>query len=147
MDSFKEIPLADGATAIRTIRERGDEWGVQTGRLGAVGFSAGGRLAIDLALQSDVAVRPAFVGAIYPATPSDLNPYGAPPLFLATAADDPIFDLAIRAHTAWREHGRSTEAHFYDRGGHGFGMLKLGLPVDGWIEQFHNWMNLSGVGA
>ena len=30
------------------------------------------------------------------------------------------------------------------RGGHGFGMNKLGLPADRWIEQFHEWMATEG---
>ena len=30
------------------------------------------------------------------------------------------------------------------RGGHGFGMNKLGLPVDSWIERFGEWLEAQG---
>jgi hypothetical protein len=35
---------------------------------------------------------------------------------------------------------RSAEMHIYRRGGHGFGMVKQGLPSDGWINLFHDWV-------
>ena len=37
-------PLADAQRAIRTIRHRAAEWGVDPGRVGILGFSAGGHL-------------------------------------------------------------------------------------------------------
>lgn len=30
--------------------------------------------------------------------------------------------------------------HRYQRGGHGFGMVKQGCPSDRWIERLHDWL-------
>jgi acetyl esterase/lipase len=46
-------PLHDVARAIRTVRARAKEWGVDPGRVGVLGFSAGGHLASTIATQFD----------------------------------------------------------------------------------------------
>jgi acetyl esterase/lipase len=102
---------------------------------------------LDLATHDDCNVRPSFAGAIYAPARAWTVPDDAPPLFIAAAADDPLFDGSVLAHAAWRSAGRPVEAHLYGRGGHGFGMTKQGLPSDQWIDQFHAWMtseSLSG---
>ena len=144
MNEFAPIPLADGGEAMRLVQNRAEDWGLETDRIGAVGFSAGGRLVLDLAMSEDPAVRPAFVGAIYPAYPGHAVPGDAPPLFLAVAVDDPLLPGSIQAMEAWREAGRPVEAHFYGRGGHGFGLHEQGVPADGWIGQFHQWIGSEG---
>lgn len=144
MEPFAPIPLADGLAALGLVRDRAEEWGVPPDRLGAVGFSAGGRLVLDLATQDEPASRPAFAGAIYAAASPRPVPADAPPLFIAVAVDDPLVDGSVRAQAAWQQAGRPVEAHYYSRGGHGFGMRKTGLPADRWIEQFHEWMSAEG---
>jgi acetyl esterase/lipase len=42
-------PLQDAQRAIRTVRSRAKEWGVDPGRIGIIGFSAGGHLASSAA--------------------------------------------------------------------------------------------------
>jgi len=39
----------------------------------------------------------------------------------------------------------SAELHIYSKGGHGFGMLKQGLPVDTWIDRFAEWLDVQGL--
>ena len=78
MEAFASIPLADGVAALRLVQTQAHDWGVRADRVGAVGFSAGGRLVLDLALQEDATERPAFVGAIYAPTPE--RPVPCPPM-------------------------------------------------------------------
>jgi len=33
----------------------------------------------------------------------------------------------------------------YERGKHGFGMRKQGLPTDKWIERFGDWLRMQGL--
>ena len=47
------LPLLDAQRAIRTVRHRAAEWGVEAGKVGILGFSAGGHLAATAATQWD----------------------------------------------------------------------------------------------
>lgn len=70
--------ICDVQRAIRYVRENSDRFGVDPNRVGVMGFSAGGHLAMSAACFSDtdytdlpqgpasVSLRPDFVAAIYP---------------------------------------------------------------------------------
>lgn len=70
----KEIgPLQDVQQAIKTVRENAAKYKVNPGRIGVMGFSAGGHLAStagthynDRHVQTDVSLRPDFLLLIYP---------------------------------------------------------------------------------
>lgn len=47
------VPMMDGQRAIRLVRTRAKEWNVDPGRIGILGFSAGGHLASTLATHFD----------------------------------------------------------------------------------------------
>lgn len=66
-----------------------------------------------------------------------------PPLFLLHAEDDEVvkIDNSVRLREATRAIGASCEAHFFERGGHGFGLMKTaGLPVAIWPDLLWNWL-------
>ena len=142
------VPLAtaDGKQALRIVRSRAAEWGVRPDRIGIMGFSAGGYLAICLGSDYDGVTRPDFVAAIYPGSPPDLKvPAGAPPIFLTVAADDPYVSRdSFGAFNAWKKAGASAELHVYAKGGHGFALRKQGLPVNGWDGRFVDWLDWLG---
>lgn len=48
-----EIPLRDAQRALRLVRSHAEEWGVQSDRIGVLGFSAGGHLASTLGTHFD----------------------------------------------------------------------------------------------
>lgn len=72
------VPLQDVQRAIRTVRSRAAEWGIDPERIGILGFSAGGHLASTAATMGDdgdhaakdpidkVSSRPAFAVLVYP---------------------------------------------------------------------------------
>ncbi len=47
------VPLLDARRAIRVVRSRASEWGVDPGKIGVIGFSAGGHLASMCATMWD----------------------------------------------------------------------------------------------
>jgi acetyl esterase/lipase len=54
------LPLYDGARAVRFVRAKAAEFGIDPGRIGMLGFSAGGHLAATTAAEaSDAAAKPA----------------------------------------------------------------------------------------
>ncbi|MCA0208934.1 MAG: alpha/beta hydrolase [Proteobacteria bacterium] len=66
-----------------------------------------------------------------------------PPLWLLHAEDDDVVKVenSVRLREATRTVGAQVEAHFFERGGHGFGLMKTaGLPVAIWPELLWNWL-------
>jgi acetyl esterase/lipase len=52
--------------------------------------------------------------------------------------------VSTRFYSAWRAASHPVELHIYSKGGHGFGMNKQGLPSDGWIDRFAEWLQAQG---
>lgn len=50
----KEVPLADAQRAVRLVRHHAEEWNIDPGQVGIMGFSAGGHLAATLSTQYDI---------------------------------------------------------------------------------------------
>lgn len=66
-----------------------------------------------------------------------------PPLWLLHAEDDDVVKVenSVRLREATRAVGAPVEAHFFERGAHGFGLMKTaGLPVAIWPELLWNWL-------
>lgn len=66
-----------------------------------------------------------------------------PPLWLLHAEDDSVVKIenSVRLREATRGVGAKVEAHFFERGGHGFGLMKTaGLPVAMWPELLWSWL-------
>ncbi len=68
-------PLQDAQMAIKTVRSRAKEWGIDTAKVGIIGFSAGGHLASTAGTHFDTPVidnkekinlRPDFMILVYP---------------------------------------------------------------------------------
>jgi acetyl esterase/lipase len=138
--------LEDARMALRLVRSRAADWKIDPARVGLLGFSAGAMLAMELALGEDNTARPDFMASIYGPLNARPVPADAPPTFAVLAADDPFFaaagfDLIAR----YREAGRPVEFHFYEQGGHAFGMRKQGSTSDLWIDQFYAWMKSRGL--
>lgn len=129
----------DGAQAVRLVRARAAEWGVDPRRVGFVGFSAGAIIAASIA-AGEALGRPDFVGLIYGAQRA-APPKNAPPAFIAAAADDQLLARAqLPLFEAWRKAGAPAELHVFERGGHGFGLVAQGASSDHWFDQFVWWL-------
>jgi acetyl esterase/lipase len=142
------LMLADGQQAIRLVRTYAAQWSLSPHRIGMIGFSAGGFLALDVALHNDDFSRPDFIAAIYPLAPKPLQPpAGKVPLFSVCAKDDLIVPPANnceRAADVWHAAHIPAELHVFTTGGHGFGMIRQDLPIDAWPLLFRNWLQAQG---
>jgi acetyl esterase/lipase len=144
------VPLAsmDGKQALKVVRERAATLGIDSQRIGILGFSAGGIIAVSTALaRHETDSHPNFAASIYSPFWLDLTvPADAPPLFIALANDDlNIVDGNVPLYSAWKAAGRSVELHIYAKGGHGYGMRKQGLPSDHWNERFGEWLQVESI--
>lgn len=143
MDRVRPMVVADGQQAIRTVREQANRWSIVPDRLGIIGFSAGACAAVGVATKyMDAESRPSFAASIYGEWWERWIPADAPPLFLTAAGNDPLIDVSSNSslYEAWYAAGRRVEVHLYAQGGHGFGLESQGLPSDGWVDRFWEWL-------
>jgi acetyl esterase/lipase len=136
--------IADARAAFALVRKRAGEWHVDPARIGMVGFSAGAMLTMATTIAGQDA-KPAFIGNIYGPLAAMTVPADAPPMFVALAADDPLFGNAgYGLIDSWRTAKRPVEFHLYEQGGHGFGMYPKTTTSTGWFDEFARWMAMHG---
>ena len=152
--------LADTQRAMRLIRSRAAEWGIDPAHLGAMGFSAGGELAALACMRpgegkADAAdaiekqnSRPAFEALIYPGRSADIQPAkDAPPAFLACSAFDrqDISEGLAETYLRFKHVGAQAELHIYSTGGHGFGLRPSSKgALAGWPDRFYEFLQSKG---
>ena len=135
---------ADGQQAVRLVRQHAAEFGVLSNRIGIIGYSAGGAVVLSTVYGPSDA-RPDFAAPIDAAgANSNPPPEGAPPLFIAVAADDQLvgYQGSMDLFAAWRKAGLPAELHVFQTGQHGFG--KKGGGADHYLDRLDEWLKLNG---
>lgn len=162
--------LQDAQRAMGWVRLRAADWNVLPDRIGFLGFSAGGHLAIGMALHANQRTYPVdrsldvedatpnFVIPVYPAYLVDkdagfrLRPdlkvtHKSPPMCLVHADDDTGPSSSAGSALLYLEYkklNRSVEMHIYAKGGHGFGLKPGELPATDWMVRVTDWMRSMG---
>jgi acetyl esterase/lipase len=145
--------LADTQQALRILKSRASEWGLNPSRIGVMGFSAGGELAALAAVRyagDEAAVlKPSFQALIYPAIPKDMALVkDMPPAFLACGENDRqnISQGLPELYLAMKKAGMSAELHVYAGVGHGFGYRpNRSGAIMTWQTRFLEWMDGLGL--
>lgn len=136
--------IADANAAFALVRANAEKWHVDPDRVGMIGFSAGAMLTMATTLQSHEA-KPAFIANIYGGLAAVEVPADAPPLFAAVAADDPLLGAPnFGLIENWRKAHRPVEFHYFERGGHGFGMYRKDTTSTAWFDLYINWLGMHG---
>lgn len=134
--------LADAEAAYAMIVKRAKEWGVDTKRIGMIGFSAGAGLTMHATLHSKT-MELAFIGPIYGGMGPVEVPKNAPPMFNVIASDDFLFRGQFGVIDSWFKAGRPVEFHLYQNGGHGFGLGNPDRTSNRWFDAFIHWLDVN----
>src|SRR4051794_8223495 len=161
-------PLQDAQRAVSLVRSKAKEWGVDPGRIGMVGFSAGGHLAIATATSFEkrtykpidavdkVSCRPDFAIAAYPGylkakdkdelAPGLRIPAGTPPIFLAHGGADIISppEHSLFMYLALKRAGIPAELHIYAGAAHDFGVRRVDHLCSTWTARCVDWLGSQG---
>lgn len=135
--------LQDAEAAYAMIVSRAKEWNVNPDRIGMMGFSAGAGLTMHATLNSKT-MKLLFIAPIYGGMGAVEVPKDAPPMFVAIAANDFLFNGQFGLIKSWYDAKRPVEFHLYQDGGHGFGMGYPGHPTYWWFEPFTHWLDHNG---
>ena len=160
--------LMDAQRAMSVVRSQAGALGIDSKRIGILGFSAGGHLAAWTSTNSDkrsyepvdeadkAECRPDFTVLIYPAYLVKKGNAGlvdeikagsqTPPTFFAHAGDDPVtVESSVQMYLALKRAGVPAELHVYSAGGHGFGMKAGDKPVSAWPRRCEEWLRSRGL--
>jgi acetyl esterase/lipase len=161
-------PLQDAQRAVSLVRGKAKEWGIDPQRIGMVGFSAGGHLAIATATNFEkrtydpqdaidkVSCRPDFAIAAYSGylkakdkdelAPGLRVPAGTPPIFLVHGGDDIISppEHSLVMYLTLKRAGVPTELHIYANTTHDFGVRPGDRPHCAWTQTCANWLRQQG---
>lgn len=162
-------PLQDAQRAVRLVRSRAREWGIDPKRIGMVGFSAGGHLAAATATSfrertyepaddiDKISCRPDFAIVVYPGylkakdkeelAPGLHVPADTPPIFLAHGGDDLISspEHSVVLYLALKRAGVPAELHVYATAAHDFGVRPSDQPCSTWTQSCATWMRHLGL--
>jgi len=161
-------PQLDAQRAVRLVRSRAKEWGIDPNRIGIVGFSAGGHLAVATAAGfptklyepidavDELSGRPDFAVACYPGylkvedrdeVRADLKiPADMPPVFLAHASDDntsyggSVSEHSVVTYLALKRAGVPAELHVFATGDHDFGVRQDEKLPSSWPQLCVRWL-------
>lgn len=147
-DSIIRLAAEDAKAAIRMVREHADEWHLNKERIGFLGFSAGGGVAIAATMSADKMERPDFLCTNFgPSLMPVTVPNDAPPLLIMTRAEHPNVAAGLVAlFIEWKKAGANAELHIY---GDGRGPYEL-MPQTGetttetWSGQMIQWLKAKG---
>ena len=137
-----QMGIADAQQALRLARRNAAAWRIDPARVGIMGFSAGGGVAVGTALAERSDASPDFLVSLYGPSLQDVNvPAHAPPLFIAVGSSHfNVTNGCLALFAAWKAAGKPAEIHVYDQVSAGFGMTKRGLPVDSWNDRLLEWL-------
>jgi acetyl esterase/lipase len=153
----------DGLRAMRLVRSRAAEYGIDTSRIGLMGFSAGGEV-VDMVTFGPnkpevndapdpidrLSAKPNFVIQIYPGPlfVPDVVPADSPPAFLLAANDDPCCSVPVmQLLEKYRAAKVPVEAHILAQGAHGFNMgnrSKL-KSINTWPQRLADWLSDTNI--
>ena len=159
----REGAYQDAQRALRFVRAHAKALNIDPTRLGMAGFSAGGHLTCRTSSNFNDEIyphkdfidkfssKPDFLILIYPAyTGNDelvlqpdvpVSAETTPPCFIAQTMDDGHLKDGLTYFLALKKAGVKVEAHFYEEGGHGYGMRdRQHLPMRTWDELLLNWL-------
>lgn len=151
-----EHAFADMQRSIRLVKSRAKEWGLDTAKIGVLGYSAGGELAglagmrFDNGKQNSTDIieqqssRPAFQVLVYPGGITRLEPAkNSPPLFITGGyldRDEIAKGMAL-LYIKYKEAGIPAELHIYAIAVHGFGVRENTKgAVAGWPYRLYDWL-------
>jgi acetyl esterase/lipase len=167
------LGLEDSQRAMSVLRQLAADYGIDPGKIGAIGFSAGAYLIINMSntvertypLTDDAdrqSPRPDFAVVVYTARVLDdsegrnsleLQPWvqispKAPPTLIIHAMDDAVDNVRqpLAYALALNDAGVPVDVRLYAKGGHAFGMRPAVDPVTReWPAELRTWMETIGV--
>lgn len=157
--------LQDAQRAMRLIYKNAKKLNIDSGKIGVMGFSAGGHLAARLSNEDmdfyeklddadDFPKKAAFSVLIYPAylagkktlelSPEIKASEKSPRAFIMQTQDDKAYEASSVGYMlALRKFGVPVDLHYFKEGGHGYALRVKGVPASAWSNLLLEWMRFN----
>lgn len=153
----EEHPTQDVIRAMRLVRSNAKNWGIDSDRIGIMGFSAGGEVVNWVAYDANpgnasasdpierFAAQPNFQIQVYPGplgTPKTVAK-DAPPAFLVAAnKDECCSSTIVDTMIAYRKAGADVEMHLFSKDEHAFnmGFRSEFVSINHWPDRLKDWL-------
>ena len=165
-EGIQALTLLDAKRAMRLVRHRAVEWGLDPAKIGVAGYSAGANLAMNLAANFDLgdpqaadpidrlSSRPDFAVGLgtwhwrKPENPFVFKP-NSPPVFLVHATTDKPVEIATNIIADLKKLDVPARLDLHEEGGHGVGNLiptrvKHNFPGAQWPKVLVEWLGSLG---
>ena len=145
-DPSLDAAVDDALRTLRLVRAHAGEWGIDPQKVGYLGYSAGGGVAIGATLQADAETMPSFLASCYGPSLTDVTvPENAPKLFIAVRAQHNNVAAGMLAlFLEWRKAGAGAEMYIYDDGQGPFGPGDDTTTSGAWRDHFYRWLLSNG---
>jgi endo-1,4-beta-xylanase len=150
-----DTSIGDASRAVRLVRSRAADWGLDPHRIGVMGFSAGGSVVAGVGVRYDAgkpdapdpieraSSRPDFTVIVYPGDaffPAEM-PKDAPPVLIVGSTEDSVHAInSLKIYRSYLDANLACELHLYNSGAHGFGVAPTDLPVGTWTQRCQDWL-------
>jgi len=139
--------VEDGIEAVRMVRQHASEWKIDPSKVGFLGFSAGGGVAIGATVKADAETMPNFLMTAYGPSLIDVEvPANAPDLLIMSRAEHQnVAAGCLGLFLEWKKAGKNAELHFYADGNGPFSLNVPGKNTTGtWSQAMISWMTARG---
>ena len=145
-DPSLDEAVDDALRTIRLVRAHAEKWGIDPQKVGYLGYSAGGGVAISATLRADAESMPSFLASCYgPSLVDVVVPEHAPNLFIAVRAQHNNVAAGMLAlFLEWKKAGAHAEMYIYDDGQGPFGPGDDTTTSGAWRDHFFRWMVSNG---
>lgn len=165
------VPLQDAQQAMRVVHAHAKDWNIDPGKIGVMGFSAGGHLAAMLSTHGSGVTRPDFsvlgYGTLAPATypimglsdrvdsnVEEISPdlhitANTPPTFIWHTKADPLvpYSHSVKYYETLQAASVKSELHLFDKGTHGLGLAEDSEEAYVWPSLLLDWLSAIGITA
>lgn len=138
----------DALMALELVRAHAQEWGLDPEKVGYLGFSAGGGVALAATIRAKADQQPSFICTAFGPSLMDVEvPNPAPPMLIMTRAEHPnVAAGCLSLFLEWKKAGGNAELHMYADGKGPFALMQqTGLTTtEQWSDDLLRWLEAKG---
>lgn len=147
-DAANMLAADDAQAALDMVRAHAGEWGLDPKKVGYLGFSAGGGVALAATIRAKGEQLPSFICTVYGPSLIEVDvPNPAPPMLIMTRVEHPnVAAGCLGLFLEWKKAGGNAEMHMYADGAGPFTLMEQTgtTTTEQWSDDLLRWLGAKG---